>query len=179
MRAAQNSPSNKKPRQRFLIIVAASDENSNSNVIQMRGRSSRKLVEDGAGTARKTKVTLLLIEDNPADAELFKDQLEAVDGFDFEIFVSESLGHAAAILAEKLDFDVVVADLTLPDSTGLDTFTQLKGTISGIPIIVLTGIEDRTVSLKAMELGAANYLLKQKMTATRIATAIISVCKPS
>lgn len=74
------------------------------------------------------------------------------------------LNEAIAQL-KKSSFDVVLLDLSLPDSQGLNTVTKLHTEVPDIPIVVLTGLDDRDVALQAVVQGAQDYLVKGKITA--------------
>lgn len=102
---------------------------------------------------------IMLIEDDYGDAELVRAYLE--DGADHVI----SLTHAP-LLAEGVatlttgGADVVLLDLNLPDSTGLSTFTTLRARFPDIPIIVLSGLDDREISTMAVREGAQDFIVK-------------------
>jgi PAS domain S-box-containing protein len=107
-----------------------------------------------------TTLQLLLIEDDPADAKLEKLALLKSNTYEYEIDIAETLGEAKDILKQRT-YDIVLSDLGLPDSTGLDTFKRLNSEIPDTPIIVLSGLEDETAALEAVQLGAQDYLLKK------------------
>jgi len=101
----------------------------------------------------------LLIEDNSADAILIREMLNRADGATFDISHVERLARGLAQFNEQM-FDVVLLDLSLPDSQGFATFETLQSSVPHIPIIVLTGLNDKDVALKAMQHGAQDYLIK-------------------
>ncbi len=107
---------------------------------------------------------LLLVEDNPMDARMLKTILpKASHDFSFEITLAETLSDAL----EKLNgagFDLILLDLSLPDETGINTLFRVLEPASGIPIIVLTGIEDETIGIKAVQAGAQDYLIKGQVS---------------
>lgn len=115
-----------------------------------------------------------MVEDSPFDFELFRDFLEEVETIDFEIVRCETLAETGHVLQERRDFVAILLDLTLPDSDGLATFNHVISTAPEIPIVVLTGMESRSLSVQALEKGAANYLIKQRVTPDRIAAAIMA-----
>jgi two-component system, cell cycle sensor histidine kinase and response regulator CckA len=102
---------------------------------------------------------VLLIEDNPGDVCLLREFLADVSSFQFQLISAESLRNALNCV-EKESFDVILLDLSLPDSQGLESFVKIRDRVPSIPIIVLTGIDDETLALKAMQQGAQDYLLK-------------------
>lgn len=102
---------------------------------------------------------ILLVEDNPGDARLLEEMLKEVDAAHYEIEHAESLEGALQLLDEKA-FDLVLLDLGLPGSIGLDTFHTVYSRIPSTPIIVLTGFGDDTFVATAREAGVKNYLNK-------------------
>ena len=107
----------------------------------------------------KTKIKLLLIEDNPADARLIQIALNEISASSYEIVVVDTIKEGLGKLtAEK--FDVVISDLSLPDSEGIETIEKILDVDQDIPVIVMTGQNDMDVSIKAVQLGAQDYLIK-------------------
>ncbi len=106
-------------------------------------------------------VRLLLVEDNPVDALCLKEALEQSNGTKFEISHVETLAEAKEFLGTE-DFDVVVLDLGLPDSQGLETFVEVRDFALATPIVVLSGLDDEILAHEAVRKGAQDYLLKDK-----------------
>ena len=104
-------------------------------------------------------VRVLLVEDSPSDAMIVREALSEAPGFQFVITHVERLADALTQLAEQ-DFDIVLVDLALPDSSGLETFIRVQSADSKIPIVVLSGYSDGSVALKAVGAGAQDYLVK-------------------
>ena len=107
----------------------------------------------------KENIKILVIEDNAGDARLINIYLKEFYGDKF-IFSSVDYLSKGLELLSKETFDIIILDLTLPDSNGLDTFKKVYQHSPEIPIIVLTGLEDETFGLKAMKLGAQDFLAK-------------------
>ncbi len=104
---------------------------------------------------------VLLVEDNLSDIILIKTMLsESKEKFDLKF--AETLGEALQILDNE-DFDVMLLDLGLPDSQGFKTFTKILNEIPGLPIIIITGLEDETLGVKAVKIGAQDFLIKGQM----------------
>jgi PAS domain S-box-containing protein len=106
----------------------------------------------------KTK-TVLLVEDNPGDARLIREMLATQEDANFRLEWVDRLADAL----ERLDrggVDVVLLDLGLPDSQGLDTFITASWHCPQVPFVVLTGLDDETVGVIAVRQGAQDYLLK-------------------
>ena len=104
-------------------------------------------------------------------------------GFCAECWISPaapaSIWKWPAALAEGVarlrqgQIDVVLTDLDLPDSSGLDTFAALKAAARDLPIIVLSGLDDETAAVNAVHAGAEDYLVKDRLTPPLILRAII------
>ena len=101
----------------------------------------------------------LLIEDNPRDVRLIQDMLSEIRDYHFELESAHLLSEGVARLA-KSKVDVILLDLMLPDSQGLDTFNQVSEKEPGTPILILTGQNDEAVALNAVKGGAQDYLMK-------------------
>jgi signal transduction histidine kinase len=103
----------------------------------------------------------LLIEDNPGDARLIREMLRDAGGAPAAV----ELAHAdrLALGLEQLTkqvTDVVLLDLTLPDSQGFETFTSLHTQAPDVAIVVLSGLDDETLAVRAVQEGAQDYLVK-------------------
>jgi diguanylate cyclase (GGDEF)-like protein/PAS domain S-box-containing protein len=101
---------------------------------------------------------ILLIEDNIADAELILEMMNRCPSA-CSIRRSDRLSSALALLAEE-DFDVVLLDLILPDSSGIDTFRRLQSQAPNVPVIVMTVLDDEELAAQGISLGAQDYLIK-------------------
>ncbi|MCL4503403.1 MAG: PAS domain S-box protein, partial [Deltaproteobacteria bacterium] len=106
---------------------------------------------------RNTRI--LLVEDNPGDARLIREMLAEVEGASFEIDWASQLSTGLEKLVRS-EIDLVLLDLGLPDSHGLDTFVKAYSHAPQIPFVVLTGLDDETVALKAVRQGAQDFLVK-------------------
>jgi DNA-binding response OmpR family regulator len=102
---------------------------------------------------------LLLVEDNPGDARLLREALREVKNTQFELVNVERLSQALERLVEKR-FDIILLDLSLPDGKGLDTIVRAHEQAPGVPIVVLTGLDDEEMAIKALRQGAGDYLIK-------------------
>jgi signal transduction histidine kinase len=105
----------------------------------------------------------LVVEDNPTDACLLEDLLGRIRDAQYEITHVERLEDALSSLA-LASYDIVLLDLGLPDSQGADTVTRLRESQPGVPVVVLTGLDDEAVGISAMQLGAQDYLVKGSFT---------------
>lgn len=107
---------------------------------------------------------ILLIEDDPDDTlliqETFSQRREAPE---YEIVCENRLASGLKRLSEE-GIDLVLLDLSLPDSTGFDTFLQVKNQFPNMPIILLTGLDDEDLAARAVHEGAQDYLVKSHLT---------------
>jgi signal transduction histidine kinase len=110
-------------------------------------------------------LALLLLEDNEADACFVMELLHKADDQQFwQITRAQRLSTALELLSQA-QFEAVLLDLSLPDSQGLDTLIRVREAAPNSPIIVLTGIDDRQISLQVLGHGAQDYLVKGELTA--------------
>ena len=114
---------------------------------------------------------VLLIEDDQADAFLIQDMLMESTAGDAVVQHVTRL-EEGMLQAEEEGFDVIISDLGLPDSQGLDTITALASVVKHLPFIVLTGLADHEVGLAAVNAGAQDYLVKGKVTGEMLVRAI-------
>jgi len=105
------------------------------------------------------KLRILIVEDNPADADLIREMLPQTDSLHFQAESVHRLSGALARL-ERRDIDLVLLDLGLPDSQGLPTFHALRRAVPDIPVIVLSGNDDQELAISAVRDGAQDYLVK-------------------
>jgi len=104
---------------------------------------------------------VLLIEDNPGDAFLIKFYLGESLSPKFEFFHAENMKMADDLLSKNA-FDIILMDLNLPDSVGLDTIKKLLEKYPNNLVIVLTGLVDEKVGLETVRFGAQDFLVKGK-----------------
>ncbi len=118
-------------------------------------------------------VRVLLVEDSDDDAQLLN---RALRGRRFDITRAETLEAALQRLAAPC-FDVVLLDLSLPDSSGFDTFQRIRRGASHVALIVLTGLDDEELGLKTVQAGAQDYLVKGTLGPTHLVRAIRHACE--
>lgn len=104
-------------------------------------------------------LNILLIEDNPGDARLIREMLTEAQTMPFQLV---PVGNLAAGLGQLVHpgIDIVLLDLSLPDSQGLSTFAKIHQQAPDLPIVVLSGLSDEALALKAVHDGAQDYLVK-------------------
>lgn len=111
---------------------------------------------------------ILLIEDNQADARLIQELLKELSRPEQRIAAPDvvwanCLSQGLAALAEQ-KVDVVLLDLSLPDSHGLETLYQTQDRAGAVPIVVLTGNDEEMLAIKAVRQGAQDYLIKNEVS---------------
>jgi phosphoserine phosphatase RsbU/P len=115
-------------------------------------------------TGALNRIRALLIEDNPGDARLIREMLREADAGDaaVDLLQAERLSTGLARLAAD-GVDVVLLDLSLPDSSGIDTFAAVHVAASSVPIVVLSGLDDEDLAVRAVQDGAQDYLVKGRV----------------
>jgi DNA-binding response OmpR family regulator len=118
-------------------------------------------------------IRVLLVEDEIESARLVMRRLTYYPSAHFEVTHVPDLGTAFARL-ESEDFDVMVLDLCLPDAEGFDTLASACGLARHLPIVVLTGVDDDEMSLRAIRAGAQDYLIKPLTDVRPVARALLN-----
>lgn len=116
-------------------------------------------------------IDILLVEDNPSDVQLIQEYLEDEQQYDFKCFEADSLKTAFEILSHR-DFDAVLLDLNLPDSAGLDTVRRIVNQLPDTAVVVLTGVDDAELALKAVRYGAQDFIEKSQIVKSTLAKSI-------
>ncbi|MDQ6625347.1 MAG: response regulator, partial [Verrucomicrobiota bacterium] len=104
-------------------------------------------------------IRVLVVEDSASDVLMLETELADCAGTPFHITDVPRLADATALLATD-QFDVVLTDLGLPDSSGLDSFVAINKAAGGLPVIVMTGLNDEEMGISAMRAGAQDYFVK-------------------
>jgi diguanylate cyclase (GGDEF)-like protein/PAS domain S-box-containing protein len=122
--------------------------------------------------------TVLLIDANAEDEQLFREELALIRDQPFELELVRTLADGLARLRPAQPgqlvrgVDVILLDLHLPDSLGLTTFLRLQPKAADRPIIVLVGQVDEELGVEAVERGALDYLIKQQVVSTLLNKAL-------
>ena len=111
---------------------------------------------------------VLLVEDNPADARLIREQLIDFGATQFEFEHVERLTDALRLI-DAGQYDLILLDLSLPDEQGLTTLLRTHSRARGIPIVVLTGFDDEALAMRALREGAQDYLVKGQADGAAVA----------
>ena len=122
------------------------------------------------------RLQILLVEDNPGDELLIREMLIDTGLGDFSLLNADSLSEGLK-QASKKNVDVVLLDLTLPDSRGLETFYRFHQHARQLPIIVLTGLDNQELALTAVEQGAQDYLSKNAIDSAVLERSILYALK--
>lgn len=118
----------------------------------------------------QTSKRVLLVEDNPGDADLVRMRL--VDGrAAVQVDCVQRLSDALAAL-EQDSHSLVLLDLNLPDSRGAETFRKVREKAPNIPVVVLSGQEDEGLAMKAVHQGVQDYLVKGEISSKRLEQAM-------
>lgn len=133
--------------------------------LRQRGQGSAKLNfyhSDLTKVDCKTSshlIKVLLIEDSPTDTLLVRTTLNATVDAGFEVTTADRL-ESAVHLANTKPFDVILLDLGLPGTQGIETFEHMHASAPHIPIIVLSGLGDDEIAMQAIQEGCQDYLPK-------------------
>jgi len=106
-------------------------------------------------------IKTLLIEDNPGDVRLIRSYLSGTKLPAVEITDAATLDAGLRNLNENI-YDVILLDLGLPDSLGIDTFTKVQNKNHSTPIVIISGLDDEQLAIEAVRKGAQDYLIKSK-----------------
>ncbi len=104
-------------------------------------------------------IKMLLFEDDPGDFALLREYIAEDKSANIKLENVQRLEDGLELLSQD-KFDIILVDLSLPDSHGFETFEQINTTWPEIPIIVLTGNEDDDLATQAVKAGAQDYLVK-------------------
>lgn len=116
-------------------------------------------------------LSILIVEDNPGDLFLLEETLR-LTRLPFEHVFKASSAAAAIDLLDQHQISVVLLDLSLPDSSGFNSYVQIEQHATKIPIIVLTGLSDTELALETMASGAQDYLIKGEFDERLLAKSI-------
>src|SRR5262249_12382622 len=106
-----------------------------------------------------SSVNILIIEDNEGDAFLIQEMLERATSLSFSILHAATLEDAEPKYKQQ-PFSVLLLDLNLPGTTGMDAVEKVRHDLPGIPLIVMTGMDDDKKALGALQRGAQDYIVK-------------------
>jgi signal transduction histidine kinase len=126
----------------------------------------------GSAPAREVgTLKVMLVEDSRGDARLIREMLQDVDWFSVELVHVETLAAAVQRLRDT-SVDVLLLDLGLPDSKGIETYLSARAVAPWAPIVVLSGDTDAELALRALREGAQDYLVKGHVDTQGLARAL-------
>ena len=111
------------------------------------------------GKERNGAIRVLVVEDSPTDRLLIQAALSEGAAHSYELTHAFRVAEATEKLGHK-EFDIILTDLNLPDSTGLGTFRRINEAANGVPVIVLTTTDDKAEIQKCYDLGCNVYITK-------------------
>jgi two-component system, cell cycle sensor histidine kinase and response regulator CckA len=153
------------PRTRAPAIPAVggcvSRANLNGGGANSVGEPKGDVPDSAAGAIRRL---LLVVEDDPGDARLLREMFNEVDAHNTELTHVACMIDAEKYLAE-CPVDIILLDLGLPDAQGLDAVRRARAVAPNIPLVVLTGLDDESVAVQALQQGAQDYLIKGRIDA--------------
>ncbi len=119
-------------------------------------------------------IAVLIVEDNPGDARLIRRLLERTALKPLRLTAVDRVSAAIEFLGDQEQVDVILLDVSLPDTRAgsLDSLTRIKRQAPDLPVILLTGIDDEELAVRAVRQGAQDYLIKQEINAGLLGRAI-------
>jgi DNA-binding response OmpR family regulator len=121
----------------------------------VKGKKDNKKSSPTENNEDKIK-KILIVEDDERFVRVLSKQLEKNN---YEVFHCGSLSDFLKTVKER-KFDLMLLDLGLPDSSGLETYEKVSGELSNVPVVVLTGLDDEGIAVSAVKKGAQDYLVK-------------------
>ena len=115
---------------------------------------------------------ILLIDDNPGDVELASVMLAGASAATFHLESRERLATGLERIAQG-GIDALLLDLGLPDSQGLKTFERVHEAAPSLPVVVMSSLDDEQVAMRAVEIGAQDYLIKGRLDSRALSHAIL------
>jgi diguanylate cyclase (GGDEF)-like protein/PAS domain S-box-containing protein len=108
---------------------------------------------------KKPITTILLIEDNAGDVRLLREMLAEKGSYATELMHADCMSQAEDLLRERV-VDLILLDLGLPDAQGLSAVRRAHARAPRTPLVVLTGLDDESLAIQALQEGAQDYLVK-------------------
>jgi two-component sensor histidine kinase/CheY-like chemotaxis protein len=123
------------------------------------------------GMMENKQINVLVIEDNLADTALIREMLKESQNTRFKLYNARKLQEGLEIINEN-SIQVLLLDLNLPDSKGIETFYKASESVSEIPIIILSGFDDEDTAIKAVKGEAQDYLIKGNVESSLLVRSI-------
>ena len=134
-------------------------------------QSLDRTIPSPAGAALITTSNILFVEDDPELAGALEAALRDADTTDFVIERATTLAAAITLLGSR-EIDVVLLDLNLPDSRGLETFSKIQRVAPDLPVIILSGLADEARAVESVRAGAQDYVVKGSMSVPVLVRAV-------
>lgn len=125
---------------------------------------------EGSCVPESRNLSILLVEDNPGDVLIIKELLKSA-GVGFNLMSISTLKETLVLCMEQ-EFDIILLDLGLPDSIGVETLKKILVFNTKSPVVVMTGLDDEDTALESLRQGAQDYLVKSRLTADNILRSI-------
>lgn len=122
-------------------------------------------------THQKAEISVLILVEDESEAYLITDFLNSINDYSYLVYHASSIKNGKAILKEA-SIDVVLFDLSVPDSYGPHSFIELLEEFSALPFIILTEINDDAIALNSVLEGAQDFLLKEQIDAVVLGKSI-------
>jgi len=116
-------------------------------------------------------IKVLLIEDDSAQAKLAQLILSKAEGIKFNVQWADTLSKGLVRL-DAGDIDLVLLDLNLPDSKGMDSFEKIMAQATNVPVIIVTGMDDESLAVQAVKAGAQDYIIKGQVNSVHLVRSI-------
>jgi DNA-binding response OmpR family regulator len=117
-------------------------------------------------------IKVLMIEDNMADGIYVSEIIKEESWVNIQIEQAFRLSSGIDKL-KKNHYDVVLLDLTLPDGSGIHTVEKFFSEVTDVPVVIMTGLEDEKLGIKAVQMGAQDYLVKLQIDGRTLVRAIV------
>ena len=121
-----------------------------------------------SGSKESESIRVLLVEADPVYSRELRSLIEEGSSGQCEVYETTGVEPALTLLLEQ-KFDVLLLDLSLPDSEGLDTLSRAKGATASVPVVALTNDENEEQAVDVLRLGAQEHLLKSQLDARSLA----------
>ncbi|MBU1776948.1 MAG: response regulator, partial [Gammaproteobacteria bacterium] len=141
------------------LTLIHSDSSGDTAPEQGAGTEDPAISDERMHGALPDPINILLVEDNPADRRLVAERLGSQHNGLFQLFFAETAREALQRLNQH-KISVILLDLQLPDCTELESLTRIRAAAPGIPVVVLSEVEDESLAIKALKLGAQDFLVK-------------------
>lgn len=122
-------------------------------------RTAHRPEDECLDASERPHIRVLVVEDSRSDLLVLENALESATNMRFDVTAVGRVGEALTTLAGN-EFDVILGDLGLPDSSGLDTLKTLQAAAGGLPVIIMTGLSDERMGIRAIREGAQDYFVK-------------------